>query len=76
MSKLPKKVTTLIPAEKILQIENWWNKLSPENQKELSSLYLQEQQSDPQLIAIQLCGQYVEQDYTNAKHNTFWLRNV
>ncbi len=75
MPNLPLKVKTIIPVQELIQVEDWWNKLSSDNQKELSTLYEQEDIPQNQTIAIQLCGDFVEQDTSHLSIQKFWLNH-
>lgn len=71
--EIPRKLTSKIPAKALFQIENWWEKLDAENQKELHSLYQNESFVDDNImISIQLCGKFVEQDKVLSSQ-PFWL---
>lgn len=75
MNGIPKKLTSFIPAKELLKVENWWNKLSEENQLELQSIYNQDELTiGEELISIQFCGKFVEQEKPYA-HDVFWINH-
>ncbi len=71
---LPEKVKAVVPVQKILEVENWWKKLSNENKKELESLYLEDSIDADKFVAIQLCGKFVEQEKV-LDLNPFWINH-
>ena len=75
MTDIPRKLTSVVPIQEILNVKNWWNKLSEENQIELASIYNQEEEEDQeQLVAIHLCGKFVEQEKPN-RQDAFWVNH-
>lgn len=75
MNLLPKKIRSQISAKEITNVENWWEKLSPENQKNLESLYLQEDEKAENTISIYLCGKFVEQERPDDR-DIFWVNHL
>lgn len=75
MIPIPKKIKTLISSKEITQVENWWEKLNPENQKELESLYLEENPKKEKTVSIFLCGKYVEQERPE-RNDIFWVNHL
>ncbi len=75
MTNIPKQLTALIPAQKIMEIEDWWEKLSKENQLELESIYKENTQNEGQLVSIQFCGKFVEQE-TEQNLDIFWINHL
>lgn len=74
MTDIPRKLTSVVPIQEILNVQNWWNKLSEENQIELASIYNQEEEDQEQLVAIHLCGKFVEQEEPN-NQDAFWVNH-
>ena len=74
MQEITSRIKTTIPAQEIIRIENWWKKLSPENQQELQSLYLAEENVDEALVSIYLCGEFVEQERKHIS-DIFWINH-
>ncbi|SEC88448.1 hypothetical protein SAMN04489761_3864 [Tenacibaculum sp. MAR_2009_124] len=72
---IPDKLTSHVSIKDILKVENWWNELSDENKKELSSIYNQnEVEIDEKLVSIQLCGKFVEQEPIKS-YDAFWINH-
>jgi len=74
MHPFKRKFKTLISAKELTQIENWWQKLSLENQTSLRRLIEIEEEQDQQTVAIQLCGKFVEQEQIQ-KNDVFWVNH-
>ena len=74
MTDIPKQMRSLVPMREILEVENWWEKLSDENQKELHSFYQEKSRDPDQLVSIQFCGRFVEQETTDQK-DIFWVNH-
>lgn len=74
MSNIPRQLKSSVPLREIFQVENWWNKLSAENQTELQAFYEEDQVVTEQMVSIYLCGKYVEQDITNT-NDVFWINH-
>ena len=74
MTDLPNIIQHTIPLAELTNVENWWQKLSPENQKELSAVYNEEIETDNQKVAIQFCGKFVEQEPTEST-DTYWINH-
>lgn len=72
--ELPKRLKTSISVEEILKVENWWDKLSEENQLQLASLYNEEAPNRKNIVSIYLCGKYVEQERV-IPNNAFWVNH-
>lgn len=73
MITLPKPIKSTIRASEILAVENWWGKLSQDQQQELAPLYDEQFVDQDQMISIYLCGRYVEQDAEEAIDSRFWI---
>jgi len=58
MMTIPKRLKSSIPINLLFEVEDWWNKLSGENQKELEELYISEETEDTRTVSIYLCGKY------------------
>ncbi|TCI85078.1 hypothetical protein [Tenacibaculum sp. M341] len=72
MKNIPNKLKTVIPIQEITSIENWWNKLSRENQTELEVLYNEESEIQNQMVELEFCGEYVEREITESE-DAFWI---
>ena len=75
MPNIPRQLKSIIPIHKIIQVEDWWNKLNKENQAELKSIYEEELKSEGKFISIYLCGKFVEQEIPNNR-DTFWVNHL
>jgi len=74
MITIPKRLKSTIPVSMILEVEDWWNKLSDENKNELQELYENEEKANSNTVSIFLCGKYVEQERTiHNNHEGFWV---
>ena len=71
----PLKLKSLIPAKDILQVEQWWEKLSPENQENLLPLYEESLIDDETMVSIYLCGSFVEQEQKEERID-FWINHL
>jgi len=74
MNIIKRKIKTDISIKQITQIEDWWNKLSIENQQELEEFYLDEDKNQEEIVSIYLCGKYVEQE-REYKKDVFWINH-
>ncbi|WP_299551602.1 hypothetical protein [Seonamhaeicola sp.] len=72
--EIPRNLKSVVPIQEISKVEDWWNKLSKENQIELESVYKDEPENQNQFVAIHLCGKFVEQEKTN-NHDVFWVNH-
>jgi len=72
MQNIPTRIKSMIPVKEILAAENWWNKLSEENQYDLKELYDEDSRSDSGTVSIYLCGKFVEQETKN-EDSMFWI---
>ncbi len=74
MELITRRLQTEIPAKEFTQIEDWWNKLSPENQTELEALYLDEEKHQDNIVSMTLHGEFM--DYEDGKdegEDAYWL---
>ncbi len=74
MANIPRTLKSIIPIREIVEVEDWWNKLSDENQSELASIYHEETRKDDQLVSIYLCGKFVEQEHPK-QQDVFWVNH-
>lgn len=74
MTNIPRQLKSIIPLKEILQVEDWWSKLSQENQSELEAFYDEGVDHENQLVSIYLCGKFVEQDRPKNKE-IFWINH-
>ncbi|MGB0522573.1 MAG: hypothetical protein ACPGJS_06420 [Flammeovirgaceae bacterium] len=74
MITLPRKLKTTIPAQEILNVAHWWDKLNKEHQQELADLYTEDYPNPNQFVSIYLCGKFVEQEVDNT-HDVFWINH-
>ncbi len=74
MHQIPRRLHSMIPAREILQVKNWWQKLSHENRIVLQDLYDENAPDDDQLVPLHLCGRFVEQEKVNS-NDVFWVNH-
>lgn len=74
VTNIPRQLRSLIPVRKILEVEDWWEKLSEENQLELQSIYDEGDERTEELVAIHLCGKFVEQEKED-RLDIFWINH-
>ena len=75
MQSIKRRFKTDISLKEITQIEDWWNKLSEENQQELEAYYLDEEKSRDEVVSIFLCGKFVEQEKRQYEKDIFWINH-
>ncbi|MEO1258640.1 MAG: hypothetical protein AAFZ15_07575 [Bacteroidota bacterium] len=75
MKAIKRKFKTEISLKEITQIEDWWNKLSEENQQELEAYYLDEDKNQDEIVSIFLCGKFVEQEKRQYEKDIFWINH-
>lgn len=71
MELITRRLQTEIPVKELTQIEDWWNKLSAENQTELEALYLDEEKHQDTIITMTIDGEFVEHEEGEGKE-AFW----
>jgi hypothetical protein len=74
MKEIPKKLKSVVPIQKITQVEDWWHKLSKENQDELEGIFTEEVDNNNQQVAIEFFGEFVEEDEVN-ENEAFWVNH-
>lgn len=72
MELITRRLQTEIPVKELTQIEDWWNKLSAENQTELEALYLDEEKHQDNIIYMTLDGEFVEHEKEKGE-DAFWM---